>query len=270
MEEDNTRILIVDDSEIFTRLAKKIVLGRIPAKVVTAETFAAAREAVNDADIPFHLALVDIRLPDSSGGEATQYLIEKGIPCIVVTSMFSEDFRRKVLSWNVIDYIIKDVSAGMSYLGDIVERIHLNRYTKVLVVDDSRTSRRHMRNLLAGYQCFVVEAEDGEQALKLLGAQSDIRLAIVDYHMPGMSGIELVQKIRESFDREDMGIIGITSGSGGAPLSAQFIKCGANDFISKPFLPEEFFCRVTHILRMLDILKRFKELAILDPLTAHS
>jgi diguanylate cyclase (GGDEF)-like protein len=267
IQRESTRILIVDDSEIFTRLVRKIIADRIPANVVAAESFTAARQMVSDADSPFHLALVDIRLPDSSEGEAVQYLAEKGIPCIVVTNIFSEEFRQKVLSWNVIDYIIKDIPAGIGYLGDIVERMHLNRYTKVLVVDDSRTSRRHMRNLLVGYQCFVIEAQDGDEALKLLDAQPDIRLAIVDFHMPGMNGVELVQRIRTRFDRDDMGIIGITSGPGGAPLSAQFIKFGADDFISKPFLPEEFFCRVTHILRMLDILKRFKDLAVLDPLT---
>src|SRR5580692_11051390 len=101
IQRESTRILIVDDSEIFTRLVRKIIADRIPANVVAAESFTAARRIVSDADSPFHLALVDIRLPDSSEGEAVQYLVEKGIPCIVVTNIFSEEFRQKVLSWNV-------------------------------------------------------------------------------------------------------------------------------------------------------------------------
>ncbi|HYD19045.1 MAG TPA: diguanylate cyclase [Patescibacteria group bacterium] len=264
--QDATRILIVDDSKFFSRIVTKAIVERIGAEVVTAGTLAAAREIL-DSGQSFHLALVDIILPDSSEGEAAEYLMQKRIPCIVFTSFYSEDLRKMILDWNVMDYVIKDTPSSLSYLVDIVERVHRNRETKILVVDDSKTSRQHVRGLLTGYQCQVIEAGTAQEALDLLEASPDIRLVITDYFMPGMNGVELVQEIRKKFDREQLAIIGIASGVSRGLLSAQFIKLGANDFLKKPFLPEEFFCRISQNLRMLDLFSKLKDMGIRDTLT---
>ena len=154
--QDVTRILVVDDSKFFSRIVKKAIVERIGAEVVTVETLAAARKILEAGETKFHLALVDIILPDSSEGEATEYLMQKRIPCIVFTSLYSEDLRKMILDWNVIDYVIKDTPSSLSYLVDVVERVHRNRETKILVVDDSKVSRQHVRVLLTGYQCQVV------------------------------------------------------------------------------------------------------------------
>lgn len=265
--QEATRILVVDDSKFFTRIVKKAITERIGAEIVTAETLAEARKILSDPSAKFHLALVDIILPDSSEGEAVEFLLQKRIPCIVFTSFYSEDLRQMILDWNVIDYVIKDTPSSLSYLMDIVERVHRNRETKILLVDDSKTSRQHIKNLLTGYQCQVVEAETAEQALDILEKTPGIHLVITDYFMPGMNGVELVQEIRKKFDREQMAIIGIASGVSRGALSVQFIKFGANDFLKKPFLPEEFFCRLSQNLRMLDLFGKLREVGVKDTLT---
>jgi diguanylate cyclase (GGDEF)-like protein len=265
--QDATRILIVDDSRFFSRIVKKAIVERIGAEVVTVETLAEARTLLEGGQTKFHLALVDIILPDSSEGEAAEYLMQKRVPCIVFTSFYSEDLRKMILDWNVMDYVIKDTPSSLSYLVDIVERVHRNRETKILVVDDSKTSRMHVRALLTGYQCQVIEAGTAQEALDTLEVQPDIRLVITDYFMPGMNGVELVQEIRKKFDRDQLSIIGIASGVSRGALSAEFIKLGANDFLKKPFLPEEFFCRVSQNLRMLDLFSRLKDMGIRDTLT---
>lgn len=265
--QEATRILVVDDSKFFTRIVKKAIIDRIGAEVVTAETLAEAKKLLADGTANFHLALVDIILPDSSEGEAVEFLLQKRIPCIVFTSVYSEDLRQMILDWNVIDYVIKDTPSSLSYLMDIVERVHRNRETKILLVDDSKTSRQHVKSLLTGYQCQVVEAETAEQALEVLEKSPDIHLVITDYYMPGMNGVDLVQEIRKTHDREQMAIIGIASGVSRGALSVQFIKYGANDFLKKPFLPEEFFCRLSQNLRMLDMFSKLKEVGVKDTLT---
>ena len=265
--QEATRILIVDDSKFFSRIVTKAIIERIGAEVVAVESLAAARSILENAQTKFHLALVDIILPDSSEGEAAEYLMQKRIPCIVFTSFYSEDLRKMILDWNVMDYVIKDTPSSLSYLVDIVERVHRNRETKILVVDDSKTSRQHVRGLLTGYQCQVVEAASSKEALDILEANHDIRLMITDYYMPGMNGVELVQEVRKKVDREQMAIIGIASGVSRSALSAEFIKFGANDFLKKPFLPEEFFCRVSQNLRILDLFSKLKDMGIRDSLT---
>lgn len=264
--QDVTRILIVDDSKFFSSIVKKAIIERIGAEIVTAETLAAARQIVETAPKSFHLALVDIILPDSSEGEAAEYLMQKAIPCIVFTSIYSEDLRKMILDWNVMDYVIKDTPSSLNYLVDIVERVHRNRETKILIVDNSKSSRQHIRTLLTGYQCQVIEASTGKEALEIL-QKNEINLAITDYDIADMNGVELVQQIRKKHDREQLAIIGISAEGSRGALSAQFIKYGANDFLKTPFLPEEFFCRITHNLQMLDLFGKLKEMGMKDTLT---
>jgi len=264
--QDATRILIVDDSKFFTSIVKKAISERIDAEIVTAETLAAARRIVESTPNGFHLALADILLPDSKEGEAAEFLMQKRIPTIVFTSFYSEDLRKMILDWNVMDYVIKDTPSSLSYLVDIVERVHRNRETRILVADESESSRMHVRGLLMGYQCQVIEAANAKEALELL-RKNDIRLVIADYELPDMNGAQLVQEIRKKYNREQLAIVGISAEGNRSALSAQFIKLGADDFLKKPFLPEEFFCRITHNLRMLDLFSKLKDMGIKDTLT---
>ncbi len=265
--QEATRILIVDDSKFFSNIVKKAIVERIGVEVVTAETLQAARKILDSSPAKFHLALVDIILPDSSEGEAAEYMMQKRIPCIVFTSFYSEDLRKMILDWNVMDYVIKDTPSSLSYLVDTVERVHRNRETKILVVDNSKDERKHIKDLLTGYQCQVVEAAGGKEALGILDATPDIRLVITGYEFPDMSGVNLVQEIRKKSDSEQLAVIGVSSGANSGALSAQFIKFGANDFIKHPFLPEEFFCRVASTLRTQDLYAKLKDLGIRDTLT---
>jgi CheY-like chemotaxis protein len=175
-----TRVLVVEDSKFFSHLVYKAVNDRIGADVITAFTFAETRDAVEKATEPFNLALVDINLPDATNGEAVDWLAMRSIPCIVFTSLFSEDLRERLLSQKVIDYVVKDTPSSLDYLMGLVERLHRNRDYKILVVDDSKPSRQYIKDLLTSYQFQVLEAATGKQGLEILEATPEIRLVITD------------------------------------------------------------------------------------------
>ena len=84
--------------------------------------------------------------------------------------------------------------------------------------------------------------------------------------MPGMDGVELTRRIRRQHHKDELAVIGI-SAYGNSILSARFIKNGANDFLNKPFSSEEFYCRVTQNLEMLEYIQKLREASIRDPLT---
>ncbi|SQH77314.1 Response regulator containing a CheY-like receiver domain and a GGDEF domain (fragment) [Shewanella benthica] len=84
--------------------------------------------------------------------------------------------------------------------------------------------------------------------------------------MPGLDGFGLILKVREKFSREELAIIGLSSDSDES-LSAGFIKNGANDFLQKPFVHEEFNCRVLNTLDSLDMMRKLWDQANLDYLT---
>jgi diguanylate cyclase (GGDEF)-like protein len=82
--------------------------------------------------------------------------------------------------------------------------------------------------------------------------------------MPNMDGFQLIKEIRGKFSKEDISIIGM---SGDNLLSARFIKLSANDFISKDFFAEEFYCRVTQNIEAIEHIKEIKDASNRDYLT---
>ena len=70
-------------------------------------------------------------------------------------------------------------------------------YASVLIVDDSKVSRMMIKKIIAEIspETTVFEAADGNEALSSL-KENDIKAAIVDFHMPGIDGLELTEKIR--------------------------------------------------------------------------
>jgi diguanylate cyclase (GGDEF)-like protein len=256
-------ILIVEDSRILGQVMARRIAERTGARVVVTASLAEARAAAAVADPPFDLALAGLVLPDCREGGAVDYLKHRGIPCIVFTGEFSEDLRQQLLSHNVIDYVIKENPASLDHLVSLVERLNANRAIKVLVVDDSASARQYIARLLAAYQFQVEVAGDGQDALEVLDAHPEIRLVVTDHHMPRMSGIEMIRRIRLTRDQDQLAIIGVASPDS-TGLSARFIKLGANDFIHKPFLREEFFCRVVQNIRTLELVARLREAATTD------
>jgi two-component system, chemotaxis family, chemotaxis protein CheY len=105
---------------------------------------------------------------------------------------------------------------------------------KILIVDDNEPIRTVIKHILEseGYKDFV-EATDGYAALKILKSQK-VDLIFSDWNMLGMTGIELLKKVREddSIGRTPFIMLSV---EGGAVSIDTAMKCGASDFISKPF-----------------------------------
>ncbi|TQR33788.1 two-component system response regulator [Campylobacter sp. MIT 99-7217] len=109
---------------------------------------------------------------------------------------------------------------------------------KLLVVDDSSTMRRIIKNTLEklGHN-DILEAEHGVEAWDLLEKNDDIKVVITDWNMPEMNGLDLVKKIRAEKKYEDMPIIMVTTEGGKAEVITA-LKAGVNNYIVKPFTPQ--------------------------------
>ncbi|KAK4606880.1 hypothetical protein RGQ29_000922 [Quercus rubra] len=125
-------------------------------------------------------------------------------------------------------------SASMA-LGD--EKPH------VLAVDDSLLDRKLIEKLLTNSSCKVTTAENGQKALDLLGLgdgqhtlnsiASKVNLIITDYCMPGMTGYELLKKIKESPTMKNIPVVIVSSEN----VPTRIKKCldeGAEEFMLKP------------------------------------
>ncbi|MCD6258950.1 MAG: response regulator [Sulfurimonas sp.] len=109
---------------------------------------------------------------------------------------------------------------------------------KLLVVDDSSTMRRIIKNTLArlGYK-DILEGADGVEGWEALDANPDVEMLITDWNMPEMNGLELVKKVRADQRFVDMPIIMVTTEGGKAEVITA-LKAGVNNYIVKPFTPQ--------------------------------
>jgi len=119
----------------------------------------------------------------------------------------------------------------------------------ILVVDDERNIRRTLGLVLSGEGYRVAEAESAEQALALLeSGRTPVDLAIIDIMLPGMSGLDLLARLRQDDSTRELPVI-VISGHATVHDAVQAIKAGAGDFFEKPLNRERILVSVKNTLK---------------------
>jgi PleD family two-component response regulator len=251
------RIIIAEDSNVFASMISQRMKELLEIEVEICRDFEELQMANERSDEPIKLAVSNVNLPGAENGEALNYLVDVGIPTIVFTGTLQDSTRDKLLSNQIVDYILKDSVFAVDMLVESVCRFLTNHNHHVLIVDDSQTARALLTTRLKRYNFKVSTAESGQKALEILKANRDIALMITDYNMPDIDGFELTRRIRAHIGSHQLRIIGVSS-STDRLLSARFLKAGGNDFMMRPFIDEEFYCRVN---QNLDTLSQMRALA---------
>jgi len=134
-------------------------------------------------------------------------------------------------------------------------------------------SRTVLKVLLSKWGYEVLEAEDGEQAWNILEEENSPRLVVADWVMPGLDGPDLCRRLRESGDKSYHYIILLTSRDSKEDIVGG-LNAGADDYITKPFKPEELEVRLRVGKRILALQNSLEEALALqryqaqhDPLT---
>ncbi|MGL1933178.1 MAG: diguanylate cyclase [Desulfotalea sp.] len=260
-------VLLVEDSQMFGRLAKSKIEAEFEVPVVWTKTLAMTKQILESSASNFSAALLDFNLPDAPQGEVIDEVLSYGITSFVFTSNMTEEVRELVWSKKVADYILKEDPNSLDYIINAMRQVEKNQDTLVLIVDDSITSRTLLSELLYVRKFRVINATNGADALGIIDNYPEIKLVITDYNMPKMNGYVLCQKIRERYKADRMAIIGISSEEDRS-IGARFIKSGANDFVVKQsFLVEEFYSRVKDCLETIELFSKIRYTAMNDYLT---
>jgi two-component system chemotaxis response regulator CheY len=106
-----------------------------------------------------------------------------------------------------------------------------------LVIDDSRAMRMILRRVLTGSGFEVVEAADGQQALDLVAAGPVPDVALIDWNMPVMNGLEFVMAVRANKDYRQMTLMMVTTESEHTQI-VRALAAGAHEYVLKPFTNE--------------------------------
>ena len=115
--------------------------------------------------------------------------------------------------------------------------------TRVLIAEDEPVSRKMLCHILESSGYDVVAAEDGLQAWEHLQFAKDIQLAILDWMMPGLDGLEICRKLQERNTSSIIYVILLTAREGSGDVT-EALQAGAHDFVTKPYQKEELLARL--------------------------
>ena len=116
---------------------------------------------------------------------------------------------------------------------------------KILVVDDEARMRKLVKDFLSIKGFIVLEAEDGEEALKIFDSNKDIKLILLDVMMPKLDGFETLEVIRQY---SKVPVMMLTARSEERDELKGY-KLGVDEYITKPFSPKILVARVEAVLR---------------------
>ncbi len=105
---------------------------------------------------------------------------------------------------------------------------------RAIVVDDSRAIRAILKRMLCDMGFTVSEAEDGRAALEVLAQTGPLDLALVDWNMPGMDGLQFIQAVRSDRNMDGMRIMMVTTETDIERI-VRALDVGANEYLMKPF-----------------------------------
>jgi phosphoserine phosphatase RsbU/P len=138
---------------------------------------------------------------------------------------------------------------------------------KILIAEDDRVSRILLSEVLANLGHEVIAVEDGQKAWEAYSSQP-VPLLISDWMMPSMNGLELSRKIRAEKRASYTYIILLTARSGKANY-LEGMEAGADDFMVKPFDPDELQARLKAAGRVLALQQEVRQLRGLLPICSY-
>lgn len=123
---------------------------------------------------------------------------------------------------------------------------------KTLIADDDALSRRVLESILGKMEHEVITARNGTEAWEILQANDGPCLAILDWMMPGMRGIEICDQLRRGPRSSAVYVILLTA-RGGKKDIVQGLEAGADDYLVKPFDRNELIARVRVGIRVVEL-----------------
>lgn len=118
----------------------------------------------------------------------------------------------------------------------------------ILVTDDETTVREVVRRYLERDGYRVVEAPDGPSALEKL-QEEDVDLIVLDVMLPGLDGLEITRHLRDMAPEGDSPPIIMLTAKSAEADRIEGLNVGADDYLTKPFSPQELVARVRAVLR---------------------
>lgn len=129
---------------------------------------------------------------------------------------------------------------------------------KILIAEDDTVSRRMLEAILVKWGYEVVITSNGTEALQIFQSEDPPKLAILDWMMPEMDGLDVCKKIRGNPDLDSIYVILLTARGQKGDIVVG-LEAGANDYITKPFDRDELKARIQVGVRMINLQNELAE-----------
>ncbi|MBT6225783.1 MAG: response regulator, partial [Candidatus Scalindua sp.] len=191
------KVLVVDDSKGARMIISKELLSN-RFKVLMAENGQKALEMAKV--LKPDIITMDVEMPVMNGFDACKKLKEdpatRDIPVVMISSSNSSQTKERGFEVGAVEFFVKPFK-----LGRLADRIHMlletrkiSRREKILIAEDSVTTRHIIKYIFTKNGYNVIEAKDGREALHLI-QKNKPDLILTDCHMPEMNGFELTKEI---------------------------------------------------------------------------
>lgn len=144
---------------------------------------------------------------------------------------------------------------------------------RVLVAEDNAVMRRLLESALRRWEYEVISTADGLEAWQILSSADPPPIAVMDWMMPGLSGVELCRRLRARSEPPYVYAVLLTGRSDRADV-VEGLEAGADDYVVKPFDMEELRVRLRAARRIVELERRLleaqeqlRQAALRDPLT---
>lgn len=239
------RILVVDDSKGARQIITK-ELASVGFHVYSAED---GREAIRLArTLKPDIITMDLEMPVMGGLEACKLLKEypdtHDIPVIIVSGSGGEKIRDRGFEAGAVEFFSKPYKTGRlaEYVCLLLETRKIRRREKIVVVEDSNTTRHILKYIFSKNGYSVYTAKNGEEALELLGKMTP-DLIVTDCYMPGKDGFEFTRDVKQRGNAfRHVPVIMVTASESKEDV-LRGLAAGASDYILKPFNESELIAR---------------------------
>jgi len=243
------RVLVVDD-EADIRYIIRQHLERLGHEVVEAQSGLEAIEKVRA--LRPDLITLDVMMPDMDGFDVMAVLKEReGTRTIPVIFLSVVQDEAKGFRLGATDYITKPIDPDrlLRAIERILPQEERHETPRVLVVDDDLEILTILGRILgrAGYD--VAQAQDGQQGLSKVYTEAP-DLVILDIQMPGMSGYEVIRRIRGTRRLANLPILVLTASDAGDRAKA--LALGATEYLTKPFSADVLLLEITRLIKSVD------------------
>jgi signal transduction histidine kinase/CheY-like chemotaxis protein/HAMP domain-containing protein len=256
-ERKKRKLLVVEDNVLDSSQVAKILDNGDILEMEIVDSGLKALEMIKQNN--YDCVIVDYMLPDIGGLElVTEISTIKKLQMTPVLIYSARDFspkERTQLKQYANRILLKDVTSLDLLLEETVMLLHIDHkdllptkrklienlrskndvlaHKKVLVVDDDVRNLFALTTAFERYNIHAITAESGQEAMDILGENSDIDIVLMDIMMPEMDGYETTQKIRREHKNTGLPIIAVTAKAMKGDRE-KCIEAGASDYITKP------------------------------------